>query len=283
MIPQTSSALSNHCMDKIQAMREGGTRLGVILQQLLDKAVGVSLLEIDALTDRLIRDAGGAASFKTIKGYRWATCLCVNDVVVHGIPTDYMLKDVDLLTIDVGMLYKGFHTDTAWTKLVQRKKQEAKLTSGVKEVHTPDVEVFLKVGQEALWKAIDQARVGNRVGHISQTIQQIVEGAGYGIVKTLVGHGVGKELHEAPQIPGFLKGPIEATQELRSGQTLAIEVIYAMGSGAVVYTNDDGWSIGTRDGSPTAVFEHTIAVTAGEPEVLTHSINSASTLSLPKG
>lgn len=249
--------------DEIAIMAEGGARLGAILQKLLIRAQpGVSLLEIETLADQMIRQAGGEASFKTVKGYKWATCLCVNDVVVHGIPTKYQLQEGDLFTIDVGFLYKGFHTDTAWTKIVRREKQEAKHTSGV--------EMFLKVGQEALWKAIDQARVGNRVGHISHTIQKIVEGAGYGIVKTLVGHGVGRELHEAPQVPGFLKTSVESTPELLAGQTIAIEVIYAMGSGAVVYPNDDGWSIGTRDGSPSAVFEHTLAITGNDPIILTN-------------
>lgn len=243
--------------DEIAVMREGGAKLGAILQELLSMAApGVTLLDIEALADRLIHEAGGEASFQTVKGYRWATCLCVNDVVVHGIPTQYQLKEGDLLTIDVGLLYKGFHTDTAWTKEIISHKSK---------VLSP----FLKTGEEALWKAIGEAKAGNRVGHISQAIQTVIEGAGHGIVKTLVGHGVGKELHEAPQIPGFLKGSIETTPELASGQTLAIEVIYAMGDGRVAYPNDDGWSIASRDGSPTAVFEHTVAVTDGEPEVLT--------------
>lgn len=245
-----------HCMDKLDVMREGGEKLGRILQKLLAMAQpGVSLLDIEFLADQLIKQAGGVASFQTVKGYQWATCLCVNDVVVHGIPTTYQLQEGDLLTIDVGLLYKGFHTDTAWTKEIKSQKHK----------------MFLKVGEEALWKAIGQARAGNRVGHISQAIQMVIEGAGHGIVKSLVGHGVGRELHEAPQIPGFVKGSVEATQQLKNGMTLAIEVIYAMGDGRIVYPNDDGWSIASRDGSLTAVFEHTIAVTEGEPTVLTEA------------
>jgi len=252
--------------EEIAIMREGGAKLGDILQKLLNKAQsGVMLMDIEMLADQLIAAAGGEASFKTVKGYKWATCLCVNDVVVHGIPTNYVLKDSDVLTIDVGILYKGFHTDTAWTKEVSAKGGPA---SGWKS----EIQEFLKVGEDALWKAIDQVRVGNRVGHISQTIQRIVEGAGYGIVKTLVGHGVGRELHEAPQVPGFIKAPVETTPELIPGQTIAIEVIYAMGSGTVVYPNDDGWSIVSSDGSLTAVFEHTIAITEGQPQVLTQVV-----------
>lgn len=259
--------ISPKTAEEVQVMREGGAKLGAILPELLAMAMpGVSLLEIDRHADALIRQAGGEASFKAIKGYRWATCLCVNDVVVHGIPTEYKLKDGDILTIDVGMLYKGFHTDTAWTKIAQSANPPAGRAG--RKVQS-EMQKFLKAGEDALWQAIAQASVGNRIGHISQAIQTIIEGAGYGIVKTLVGHGVGRQLHEAPQVPGFLKGPIETTPELEVGQTLAIEVIYAEGLGSVVYPNDDRWSIASRDGSPTAVFEHTIAVTDGEPQILT--------------
>ncbi len=271
--------------DEITIMRQGGAKLGAILQKLLDKAQpGVTLLEIESLADQLIKDVGGKPSFKTVKGYQWATCLCVNDVVVHGIPTDYILKDGDLLTIDVGMLYQGLHTDTAWTKIVEDQmtplslrgvpasagttKQSLEIAS-LTSFARNDKQAFLRVGQDALRQAMNQARAGNRIGHLSQAIQGIIEGAGYGIVRSLVGHGVGRELHEAPQVPGFLKDPVEATPELVAGMTLAIEVIYAMGDGRVVYPNDDGWSIASRDGSLTAVFEHTIAVTQGEPIVLT--------------
>ena len=259
-------------------MRVGGAKLGTILNQLLEKAQpGVSLLDIEAHADELIRKSGGTASFRTVEGYKWATCLCVNDVVVHGIPTKYVLKEGDVLTIDVGLLYEGFHTDTAWTKVVSAKGGPA---SGWK---SDEKEEFLRVGEDAMWQGIAQAKAGNRVGHISQAVQKIVEGAGYGIVKTLVGHGVGRELHEEPQIPGFVKVPIAVTPLLVPGMTIAVEVIYARGRGAVVYVNDDGWSIATRDGSLSAVFEHSILITDGEPQVLTHSINSASTLSLSKG
>lgn len=245
--------------EEIAIMREGGAKLGGILVQLLEFAqVGITLPALESLADELIIKAGGTASFKTVKGYKWATCLCVNDVVVHGIPNAYTLKDGDLLTIDVGILYQGFHTDTAWTKSIGFQNEETKK--------------FLKTGEDALWQAIAQAKPGNRVGHISQTIQRLVEGAGYGIVKTLVGHGVGRELHEAPQIPGFLKGPVDQTQKLEKGMTIAVEVIYAMGMGSVVYSNNDGWSIGTKDGSLSAVFEHTLAITATDPIVLTKAI-----------
>ncbi len=246
---------------EIAIMREGGQKLGGILEQLLALAIpGENLLHIESEAQRLIKEAGGTPSFQTVAGYKWATCLCINEAVVHGIPKDYLLQDGDILTIDVGMLYKGFHTDIAWTKEVKSQKSKVK---------SEDIEKFLQVGQDALWKAIDQARVGNRIGHISKTIQEIIEGAGYGIVRTLVGHGVGRQLHEAPQIPGYLRVPVEETPELTIGMTLAIEIIYAMGGGAVVYPNDDGWTIATKDQSLSAVFEHTVAITSAEPSILT--------------
>lgn len=249
---------------KIGCMAQGGEKLGGILQELLAYAQpGITLRQIDVRADALITRAGGTASFKTVKGYQWATCLCVNEVVVHGIPTDYILRDGDVLTIDIGLLYQGFHTDTAWTKIIENRETRMENREGDGKRR------FLNIGEEALWKAIDQARVNNRVGHISQTIQRIIEGAGYSIVRTLVGHGVGRELHEAPQVPGLLKGTIEETPLLVAGMTLAIEVIYAMGNGAVVYDNDDGWSIATRDRSVTAVFEHTVVITTQGSQILT--------------
>ncbi|MBI5621148.1 M24 family metallopeptidase [Candidatus Gottesmanbacteria bacterium] len=270
IIPKTSVELDR--------MREGGAKIGVILKKLLDKAQpGVSLLAIEAYADQLIHESGGEASFRTVKGYKWSTCLCVNDVVVHGIPNEYVLQDGDVLTIDVGLLYEGLHTDTAWTKIVKSQKSKVKSERVKKKLgFAPESlalmnekEKFLAIGEHAMWQGIAQVRAGNRVGHISQAVQKIIEGAGYGIVKTLVGHGVGRELHEEPQIPGFLKSPIETTPLLVRDMTIAVEVIYARGKGAVVYTNDDGWSIGSRDGSLTAVFEHSVVVTDGEPEVLT--------------
>ncbi len=253
--------------DKIQAQIEGGQKLGIILDKLLDKSqVGVSLMEIELEAQRLIKEAGGTPSFQTVEGYRWATCLCIDDDVVHGIPTDYVLNEGDVLTVDVGILYKGYHTDTAWTKLVTSNlsKQESK-----KDSEKTDIEKFLKVGEETLWASVAQAKAGNHIGDISLAIQEGIEAAGYSIVKALVGHTVGKELHEEPQVPGYLKGSLKATPELKDGMTLAIEVIYSAGSGTIVYANDDGWTIATRDGSLSAVYEHTILVEGNNPKVLT--------------
>ncbi len=245
--------------EEIAIMREGGQKLGKILEELLDfSQPGVTLNQIESEANRLIFLSGGTASFKTVADYRWATCLCVNDGIVHGIPTDYMLLDGDNLTIDIGLLYKGFHTDTAWAKIVGKK-------------HDPGKEKFLKTGEDTLWKAIEQAKIGNHIGDISQVIQTGVEGVGFSVVKSLVGHGVGRELHEEPQVPGYTRGKIENTPELIEGMVIAIEIIYAMGRGEAVYAGDDGWTISTRDGSLAAVFEQTLAIQPGGPSVLTRS------------
>ncbi len=258
--------IATNIQDKIQRQREGGKKLGIILQKLLDMAnVGISLVDIEEEAQRLIKAAGGTPSFQTVEGYRWATCLCINDEVVHGVPRGYVLQDGDLLTIDVGMLYKGYHTDTAWTKIVTYSDFT------LDTFKYRDLSSFLHVGEQALFRAIKQAKAGNRIGHISQVIQTTVENAGFHVITALVGHTVGKELHEKPQIPGYLRGSIEKTPVLVNGMTIAIEVIYSMGSSHIVYANDDGWTLATSDGSLSAVFEHTILVSEHYPEVLTES------------
>jgi methionyl aminopeptidase len=244
---------------EILEMREGGKRLGVILDGLIDMALpGISLLEIEKKAQQDIKNAGGTPSFMTVGDYKWATCLCINDEVVHGIPSNRKLLEGDILTIDIGMIYGGLHTDTAFTKFISHSSEPPE-----------NIKKFLDVGKTTLIKAISQARLGNRIGHISKTIQTDIEQAGYHIVKTLVGHGVGKILHEEPQIPGFLKTQIENTPLLVKGQTIAIEIIYGEKTGSIVYANDDGWTISTRDGSLSAVFEHTIVIGEGDPEILT--------------
>lgn len=236
-------------------MREGGAKLGSILQKLLTLAQpGVRLLDIDNQADALIVASGGMPSFKTVKGYNWATCLCVNEVVVHGVPTAYVLKNGDVLTIDIGLLYKGFHTDTAWTKVVGGEDSQ-----------------FLKVGQKALFSAIDLARIGNHVGDLSASTQTIIEGAGFRVVKSLVGHGVGHELHEDPQVPNYLRGDRKNTYQFQGGETIAIEPIYVMGQAAVVYDNSDGWTVSSQDRSMASVFEHSVAITEDGAIVLTQA------------
>lgn len=242
-------------IEDIKVMSEGGRLLGNILKALLQEAkLGVKTKDLDNLAQNLIEKIGGKPSFKTVKGYKWATCMCVNNEVVHGIPND-VLSEGDVLCIDIGLFYKGFHTDTAWTKLIKNQKEES-------------IERFLAAGKRALYKAINQVRIGNRVGHISKAIQETIEEGGYSVVKALVGHGIGKKLHEEPQIPGFLTSDIKATPQLEEGMVLAIEVIYNEGSDQVMHKND-GWTIVTKDGSNSAVFEHTVVVTKEGAQILT--------------
>jgi methionyl aminopeptidase len=245
---------------EIQVMLDGGKRLASVLQELLDFAQpGISLTQIDKKALQLIQDSGASPSFTTVKGYKWPTCLCVNEAVVHCIPTSRILADGDVLTIDVGLIYKGFHTDTAWTKIVGNDPSKEK----------SEKERFLEVGQNALREAIALAAIGTHIGTISASTQRIIESAGYSIIKSLVGHGVGRNLHEDPQVPNYERGDYRNTYQFVGGETIAIEPIYVMGKPSVVYDNNDGWTIATRDRSLAAVFEHSLAITENGPLVLT--------------
>lgn len=236
--------------DELVLMRKSGRISAVALKKVLEAIKpGVNLLELEDIAAKTIKGLDGALSFKTEPGYFWATCLTVNNEVVHGIPRDIVLKTGDIISVDLGALYKGWHTDTAWSVVVGGGKSK-----------------FLGVGENAMWKGIKQARAGNKVGDISNAIQATIDGAGYSVVRTLVGHGVGKSLHEDPMIPGIGKpntGPI-----LKPGMTLAIEAIYTAGNGRVSHL-DDGWTIVSEDGSLGGLFEMTIIVTEDSPEVLT--------------
>ncbi|MFH1832644.1 MAG: type I methionyl aminopeptidase [Candidatus Levyibacteriota bacterium] len=243
----------------LEKMAQGGKILsGVITEVLNHLKVGVSELELDKLAQDFIIKRGGEPGFKKVPGYNYTLCTSTNDAVVHGIPTNYRFKEDDVAGIDCGVFYKGFNTDACKTKRVLPLNKNDK------------VDKFLKTGEKALEEAIKMAVVGNRIGHISKTIQEIVEGNGYSVVRRLIGHGVGKNLHEKPGIPGFLDGTqIEKTPALREGMTIAIEVIYNMGKSEVVLSGRDNWTIVTKDGSLSAVFEHTVAVTKEGPIILT--------------
>jgi methionyl aminopeptidase len=243
--------------EEITSMRTGGKKLGGILQELLTMStVGVNLLDLEKHARKRVKEVGGEPSFTTVEGYPYLTCLCINEEVVHGMPRDYRLCDGDILTIDIGMIYKGLHTDTASSILIGQTKDSKK-------------EQFLKTGEIALEKAISVATAGNRVGDISSAIQTTIEAAGYHVVMDLTGHGVGKVLHEEPMIPEYIRGDIGRTPLLVNGMTLAIEVIYAMGQGSILYKSNDGWTLESKDRSLTATFEHTILVGDEKSDVLT--------------
>jgi len=247
--------------EEIEKMRKGGKILADVLFEVLKHAkIGVSEIELEKLAEKLILEKGAKPAFKRVKGYNFATCISTNDAVVHGIPTNYNLKDGDVIGIDCGVYYKGFNTDAAWTITIE---------SGKLKVENDEKRKFLKTGEKALSEAIKVAKAGNRVGHISKTIQDIVEGNGYSVVRSLVGHGVGKNLHEEPEVPGFLDIDITKTPLLKQGMTIAIEVIYNMGKSDVIYEKNNGWTIKTADGSISGLFERTIAITEDGPIILT--------------
>jgi methionyl aminopeptidase len=242
---------------EVEIMRVGGKMLGDTMWEVLKEVKpGVSEIELDALAEKLIRQKGGEPGFMKVQGYKHATCISTNDVVVHGIPSNYKLKDGDVIGIDCGVYLRGFHTDMSETVRVGGEKGD-------------EVDKFLKIGKEALKAGIKQAIVGNHVGDISRAIQGIVEArSGYSVVRTLVGHGVGKELHEDPEIPGYVQGRIEKSPLLKEGMVIAIEVIYNMG-GPDLTLDDDGWTIRTKDGSLGGLFERTVAITKTGPQILT--------------
>lgn len=236
-------------------MTEGGEKLGRV-KNALSKAVkaGVSAMEIEELAVKLIKEEGAEVSFSMVPGYSWATCITVNEGLVHGIPQkDMVFKAGDIVSVDVGVYFKGFHTDTS-------------ITVGIDL--SPENQKFLNVGKSALEKAISKARVGNHLYVISKAIEDEIEGHGYSTIKALVGHGVGRELHEDPQIPCFVPGKIEDSPKLTVGMVLAIEVMYAAGSDKV-HVLEDGWTIAMRDGKMSGLFEETVAITADGPKVLT--------------
>jgi methionyl aminopeptidase len=215
---------------------------------------GITTGELDAIAEEFIRSHDGVPTFKGYKGYPAATCLSPNSMVVHGIPGKARLADGDILSVDVGVTLDGFVADSAWTFPVGTITAEAQR--------------LLDTCKAALAAGIAQARLGNTVGDISEAVQTVTEAAGFSVIRSLVGHGVGRSMHEEPQVPNFAsshRGP-----ELREGMTIAIEPMITAG-GADVYIEDDDWSISTADDSLSAHFEHTVAVTAAGPRILTES------------
>jgi methionyl aminopeptidase len=250
--------------EEIGVMRKGGKILAEVLKEVADNVkIGVSELDLDKLAEKLILEKGAEPGFKKVDGYKHAICISTNDVVVHGVPTEYKLKEGDVVGIDCGVYYKGFHIDMAETLRVSINNKQQ--TTNNKS----EVDKFLATGKRALEEAIKVAKIGNRIGHISQAIQKIVERAGYSVVRSLIGHGVGRELHEEPEVPGFLNDSISKTPVLEEGMTIAVEVIYNMGKSDVIYSNSDGWTIKPKDGSLSGLFERTIAITSKGTVILT--------------
>ena len=213
---------------------------------------GVTTAELDELAEEFVVGQGGYPTFKGYRGYPAATCISPNSMIVHGIPGPYELREGDILSVDVGVTLDGFVADSAYTFAIGEISQEA--------------ERLLEACQAALAAGIEQCVAGNRLSDISHAIQLATESAGFSVVRSLVGHGVGRSMHEDPQIPNY--GQPGRGPQLAEGMTFAIEPMINVG-GADIYLHDDEWSISTADGSLSAHFEHTVAVTASGPRILT--------------
>jgi methionyl aminopeptidase len=242
---------------------EGMARAGELLYETLQLVAGhlepgVSMLELDRIADDYIASRGGHPTSKGYKGFPAALCISPNSMVVHGIPDGYRAREGDLISVDLGVTLDGLVADSAVTLPVGDISAQAQR--------------LLDVCQEALAAGIEQARPGNRLSDISHAVQTVVEGAGYSVVRSLVGHGVGRSYHEDPQIPNY--GPPGRGPLLQEGMTLAIEPMITAGR-PEVYVHDDDWSISSVDDSLAAHFEHTVAVTADGPRILTRGLEAS--------
>ncbi len=243
---------------EIELMIEGGRRLKAVVKELLPEVkVGVTTQRVDQLAEKLIVGQGGEPSFKRVPGYEWTICIPINEQVVHTPPSSRVIEDGDVITVDIGMFYKGFHTDFATSWIMGKAKD-------------PEHEKFLKVGKSTLDKALKIVQKGKYTGEISKLIgEEIEEKNGYFIMKSLTGHGVGRDLHEDPSIPGYLDKEIKKTTLMKPGLVIAVEVIYSTGTDQIDYEKGDSWSIKTKDNSMSGCFEHSIAITDTNAVILT--------------
>lgn len=239
---------------EIELMRESCRLLGIVHKE-MEEAIrpGMSTKDIDILGDSLIRKLGCIPNFKNYNGYPASICVSVNDEVVHGIPhKNHILQEGDIVSLDAGLIYKGYHSDAARTHAVGKI--------------SPEAQQLIDATRESFFAGIKMAKAGNYLYDISNAIDAYIKPYGYGIVRELVGHGIGTSLHEDPQIPNFAqrrKGP-----KLVAGMTLAVEPMINMGRADVEWLDDD-WTVVTEDGSLSAHYENTILITDGEPEILT--------------
>lgn len=247
-------AVSIKSKREIELMRES-CRLLAIVHKAMEEAIkpGISTLDIDRLGEKMIRELGCIPNFKNYHGYPASICVSVNDEVVHGIPSKHrILQEGDIVSLDAGLIYKGYHSDAARTHAVGKI--------------SPEAQKLIDVTKQSFFEGIKMAKAGNHLYDISNAIDAYVSQYGYGIVRDLVGHGIGTQLHEDPQIPNFAqkkRGP-----RLVPGMTLAIEPMINIGRADVEWLDDD-WTVVTEDGSLSAHYENTILITDGEPEILT--------------
>lgn len=239
----------------IEIMRQAGRVVAQTLDMIGEHIVpGVTTGQLDMLVEDFIRSKGAIPAFKNYHGFPASACISIDDEVVHGIPGSRKLKEGEIVSVDVGSIVDGFYGDGARTFPVGQISADKKK--------------LLELTQKCLEAGIEQARPGNRLGAISAAVQKVAESNGLGVVRQLVGHGIGRQMHEEPQVPNFglpTDGPV-----LKAGMVLAIEPMINAGT-YDVKTMPDGWTVVTADGQPSAHFEHTVAITEGEPDILTLS------------
>ncbi|MBK7850341.1 MAG: type I methionyl aminopeptidase [Bacteroidetes bacterium] len=238
--------------EEIELIRESSLLVAKTLAEVA-KSIrpGISTLELDRLAETFIRDHGAVPAFLNYNGFPNSLCISVNSQVVHGIPNKSELQDGDICSVDCGVLKNGFYGDSAYT-------------FAIGEVDDETVQL-LRITKESLYKGIEKAVAGNRLGDVSHAIQEHAETSGYSVVRELVGHGIGRHLHEKPEVPNY--GKRGSGLVLREGLVIAIEPMINMGGKAVVHERD-GWTIRTADNKPSTHFEHTVAIRKGAPDIL---------------
>ncbi|HRK02530.1 MAG TPA: type I methionyl aminopeptidase [Oligoflexia bacterium] len=238
---------------EIEIMRRAGRATANILREMAKNVrPGITTGELDQIAEKMCKELGVKPAFKGYKGFPACVCISVNDQVVHGIPGDRVLENGDIVGLDFGVIHEGYHGDSAITVPVG--------------TITPQAQALVDATRECLMKGIEQAVVGNKLFDISHAVQNYVEGLGFSVVREFVGHGIGKSLHEDPQVPNY--GPKGRGVPLKEGLVLAIEPMINAGTHAIK-VESDGWTAVTIDGSLSAHFEHTIAITKNGPEILT--------------
>lgn len=238
--------------EEIELIRESSLLVGQTLAEVASKiAPGIKTIELDKLAENFIRSNGAEPACKGYEGFPYTLCISVNEVVVHGFPSEYVLKDGDIISVDCVILKNGFYGDSAYTFEVGEVDEEVKL--------------FMQATKESLYKGIEQARVGKRVGDIGWAVQSYVQERGYGVVREMCGHGIGRKMHEKPEVPNYGRKGVGAA--LKKNMVIAIEPMITLGS-STIHLEKNGWGIYTIDRKPSAHYEHTVVITNGDAEIL---------------
>ncbi|MDR0271376.1 type I methionyl aminopeptidase [Paenibacillus sp.] len=238
---------------QIALMKEAGAILAAChreIKKLIEP--GITTIEVDRFAEKFIRKAGATPEQKGYNGFPYATCTSVNDVICHGFPGKYVLKDGDIITVDMVVNLNGWLADSAWSYTVGNVSEQAQR--------------LLDVTKESMYKGIEKAVIGNRIGDISHAIQVFAEAEGFSVVREFIGHGIGKDMHEEPQVPHY--GPPNVGPRLKEGMVITIEPMLNTGTFRSKM-DSDGWTARTMDGGLSAQYEHTLAITADGPEILT--------------